>query len=194
MPNGGSDHCGNCRHNRKVQENASRDERFLKAFCTVRGVPVRHSSYTYCANHYVDEREPIGPMFGALLDHERVPYYGAAPARICTARACAVCGKAGGENAGAEVTHATLGIVRFCGAPHYAQWWKAQHPGVPLKWDCSVPAKAVDEPQAQLELAEAFVASKDYQGAREVLAEVLRSGNPAQRERAQALLGKIRER
>jgi hypothetical protein len=137
MPNGGSDHCANCRHNSpRVASPASREDRRDHAFCTVRNVAVRASTSTYCANHYVDDKQPIGPMFGALDDHERVPYLGSAYPYPHTATACLKCSAPSQAGQGVQVTDSNGRLLQFCGARHYVRWWKHAHPGESLKWDC----------------------------------------------------------
>ena len=197
MPNGGSDHCGNCRHNvPKVDGAATREQRRDSAFCTVRNVAVRASTYTYCANHYVEDKTPIGPMFGSYNDHERIPYHGVSYPHMCTALACKLCGAPSKEGGGVKVTDEKLGVLQFCGSRHYVKWWKQMHPGEALKWDCDVepPAKSGDamfeEVQAKLELADAYLEMDDKDGARDVLTEVLRDGNRAQQDRARAMLSR----
>ena len=189
MPNGGSDHCGNCRHNKvNIGRAATLEERGGSALCMVRNFTVRSSWHTYCANHYVSDKTPIGPMFGSHMDGERVPYHGETYPKPCTTVACTVCGAASKETEGIEVSDATLGAVQFCGGAHYVRWWKKMHPGETLKWDCDAPAGAVNPVQAKLELALAYLDMKDLEGARAVLAEVLREGDAAQQASARELL------
>ena len=140
MPNGGSDHCGYCRHNRvNIGRTPTRDERAGAAFCTVRNVTIRVSLWTYCANHYVDDRTPIGPMFTAYGDHERIPRHDGL--REIAVAACRVCGAPSHGNEGVEVTDGRLGVLQFCGGRHYVRWWKQAHPGVPLTWDLDPPPR-----------------------------------------------------
>ena len=71
MPNGGSDCCGTCWHNR-VNEGKSGYERpgeakGVKDYCEIRGIAIESAFYTYCANHphrMPDGGEfPIGPIY-----------------------------------------------------------------------------------------------------------------------------------
>jgi FimV-like protein len=191
MPNGGSDHCGNCRHNRvNIGRTSTMEERLGPAFCMVRNFTVRSSWWTYCANHYVSDKTPIGPMFGDHNDGDRVPYHGEIYPRACTTVACSVCGAASKEKEGIEVSGEKLGVVQFCSSAHYVRWWKRMHPGETLKWDCDAQAQArpADAVQAKLELAAAYIGMKDLEGARAVLAEVLHEGDAAQQARARELL------
>lgn len=114
----------------------SREDRRDRAFCTVRSVAVRASTATYCANHYLDDTSPIGPMFGTFLDHERIPYLGSSYPHSCTATSCLLCGAASPAERGVQVKDADGGVREFCGPQHYVRWWKAAHPGERLKWDC----------------------------------------------------------
>lgn len=71
MPNGGSDCCGTCWHNR-VNEGKAGYERTgeakgLKDFCEIRRLEIADPFYTYCANHPHHMPEvgnvPVGPVF-----------------------------------------------------------------------------------------------------------------------------------
>ena len=97
---------------------------------------MRAATWTYCANHYVGEKTPIGPMFGSFGDHERIPYHGTSYPRACTTSACKLCGAPSREGEGVAVTDERLGALQFCGSRHYARWWKQANPGEPLMWDC----------------------------------------------------------
>ena len=136
MPNGGSDHCGNCRHNRvNIGRTPTMDERRGPAFCTVRGVEIRSSMSTYCANHYVPDRTPIGPIYAEHDEHDRIPYLGGKRPRSANVARCEVCGGASKDAWGVEVERAGGGMLGFCDSRHYRRWWKDQHPGESLKWD-----------------------------------------------------------
>ena len=136
MPNGGSDHCGNCRHNRvNIGRASTREERLMAAWCTIREQAIRSSTSTYCANHYREACAPIGPLFGTVDEHQRVPYHGVCYPRPGGGAACQVCGKPSGPTEGVEVADERLGTLEFCSARHYVRWWKQAHPGEPLLWD-----------------------------------------------------------
>ncbi len=60
---------------------------------------------------------------------------------------------------------------------------------VPMDADLSVP---VDEVQAKLDLAQAYVDSGDQEGGRGILDEILAEGNEAQKQEAQALLDQMK--
>ncbi len=195
MPNGDSDHCGNCWHNRvNVGRASTLEERRGPVFCTVRNVAVQSGWHTYCANHYVNDKTPIGPMFGCDGEGERIPYHGACYPGSCTVAACTVCGAASKERMGIKVTDEKPGVLQFCGSLHYVRWWKQMHPGEPLRWDCDAELhqsradKVFVRMQRSLELAVAYIERKDRVGARTMLNDVLRDGDSAQQVRARELL------
>ena len=199
MPNGGSDCCGPCRHNGpKVDGVATHEQRTHSAFCTVRHVAVRAALSTYCANHYVDDKSPIGPMYASGYDEERIPYHGAFRPDLCTASACKLCGAPSNEQQGVEVIDEKLGALQFCGSHHYVKWWKQMHPGEELRmgWetDAGPPKESVqaafDEVDEKLNEADIFLAYNRKEQAREVLEEVLRDGNREQQDRARAMLSR----
>ena len=147
MPNGGSDHCGNCRHNGvNVGRDSTLKERMEQpAFCTVRGVEIRQTTTTYCANHYKEFTTPIGPIYAETADEQRIPYHGDVRPRRAEVARCFVCGGAsqplpGQPMSGVELAEPSQGTLHFCGAAHYARWWKQAHPGEALKWDADAPA------------------------------------------------------
>ncbi len=77
MPNGGSDCCGTCWFNAKNEGHAGYDHaRDPEAdYCTIRSLPIRDPSYTYCGNHPHHRRNrdsiPIGPVFKGDSDGVR---------------------------------------------------------------------------------------------------------------------------
>jgi FimV-like protein len=193
--------CGYCRHNRiNIGRTSTSEERHGPAFCTIRNVdvPIGASSFTYCANHYVEDKTPIGPMFRSYDDdtHERIPYHGASRPRLCATLACKLCGAPSKEGAGVEVTDEKLGALQFCGSRHYVRWWKQMHPGEALMWDSDTafPAKSGDavfeEMQGKLKLVDVWLIIGNKGVARNLLNEVLRDGNRAQQDRARAMLSR----
>jgi FimV-like protein len=194
MPNGGSDNCATCRHNRvNVGRQSTPEERRAPAFCTIRNVEVRASHHTYCANHFKSLRVPLGPMYTSHCDEERIPYHGSSPPREAETARCALCGGGSADRPGVHVQDAALGPLEFCGPRHYVRWWKQAHPGEALVWDCDAPAANFEEARAleagaMLELARAYIEMADAEGAREVLEELLRGAAGPQREEARALL------
>jgi FimV-like protein len=175
MPNGGSDHCGNCRHNRvNIGRESTRDERSGPAFCAVRNVEIPASGSTYCANHYTGERAPIGPIFSEHGEHVRIPYHDGARPKWSNSGACEICGSAPPGPDGVVIP-ASAGPLHFCGAPHYVRWWKQSHPGEALTWDADTPSLTPEQERrrdmsASLQLARAYIAMGDVQGARQALA------------------------
>ncbi len=70
MPNGGSDCCGTCWHNRANGGEAGfppSDRPRVPSFCEIRDLDIPDPFYTYCANHPyhrpVRDPIPIGPVF-----------------------------------------------------------------------------------------------------------------------------------
>lgn len=71
MPNGGSDCCGACWHNRVNEGKAGYERpgeaRGVKDYCEIRGLEIETAFYTYCANHPHHMPEggnvPVGPVF-----------------------------------------------------------------------------------------------------------------------------------
>lgn len=207
MPNGGSDNCRNCRHNH-VNRGAGKIStvREQPIWCTVRKREVVVTTHTYCANHYTDEQNPIGPMYGCHGDHLRIPYHDGSYPNACDTSRCAVCGSPSPGSQGVRVIDGRLGVMEFCGLTHYMQWWKEQHPGERLLWDPSgatgevraerpvttlrldVPFEGQDEVATKLELALALLEIGDRDGARAALEEVLRDGSTEQRVHAQELM------
>ena len=194
MPNGGSDHCGNCRHNRiNIGRESTREERRGPAFCTIRQVEIRASGSTYCANHAKSLRTPLGPLYVSPHDAERIPYHGTMRPHAGAAARCAICGVAAPASEGVRVADPSAGELEFCGPRHYVQWWKRVHPGETLPWDCDRPKPSVEQQReidarAMLELARAYLQAGDVQGAREVLEEAGRDAPEPMRGEARALL------
>ena len=139
MPNGGPDCCGNCSHNRAVQEMAhphpQQRERFWElSHCTLRDVKIRNPFWTYCANFaygkHPESRDitaaPIGwiSASGLYEDYVRIPWHDQTEPRVSVPTTCVICDRTTDE--GIEVNHGgrTIGI---CTNRHYVQWWKTQH-------------------------------------------------------------------
>ena len=192
MPNGGSDHCGNCRHNRvNIGRESTREERGAPAFCTVRNVEIRATHSTYCANHYTRLKVPLGPIYAEHGDRERIPYHGGVRPRPAQVSRCHLCGNASRASDGVELPDAA-GTLHFCGAAHYARWWKQSNPGQRLRWDPDAPPPTSEQRGRRImdsvvELARAFIAAGDPEGARETLDEAERNTGVALSEEARAL-------
>lgn len=69
MPNGGTHHCGNCRH-------------FNKAICGLRNEPIKISHWTTCRNWNTHELKPVGVILAIVCEvknragsYSTIPYY-----------------------------------------------------------------------------------------------------------------------
>jgi hypothetical protein len=68
MPNGGSDCCGTCWFNPRVQARQAEDPNFraLRDYCEIRDLTIELPYWTYCANHPhrspEPDRIPVGPV------------------------------------------------------------------------------------------------------------------------------------
>jgi hypothetical protein len=140
MPNGGPDCCGNCAHNRAVQEMAhphpEHPDRFRQlSHCTLRGVMVPNPFWTYCRNFVYGKHPearnrsevPVGWMSASGLyeGYVRIPWHGTNEPRVAVPATCAICGRQ--TERGIEVDHDGQRIG-FCTNRHYVQWWNTLHP------------------------------------------------------------------
>ena len=72
MPNGGSDCCGTCWHNRSLEgkRGGSNFNHDIASFCEIRELHIDDPFYTYCANHPAHRPNhdsiPIGPVYVGL--------------------------------------------------------------------------------------------------------------------------------
>lgn len=196
MPNGDSDHCGSCRHNRvNIGRSSTVEERlFQPSLCMVRNISISAITATFCANHYVGDKTPIGPLFSVDWNHERIPFHSTSRPLPCTTAKCRLCGAPSKEKEGVEVADEQLGTLQFCCSRHYVKWWKGVHPGELLRWDCDAgPGGRWGDPvfgrtQATLDLAASYLAMGDKEGARAILEQVLRYGNNTLRAQASRML------
>jgi len=139
MPNGGPDCCGNCSHNRAVQEmerpNPEQPRRFWQlSYCALRNVKIANPFWTYCVNFsYYKHSEarrrievPVGwiSACGLYEGYVRIPWDDKNEPRVSVRATCAICGRK--TNEGIEVTHDGH-TVGFCSNHHYVQWWKTLH-------------------------------------------------------------------
>jgi hypothetical protein len=132
MPNGGTDNCMNCHHNRANQpsENtkaARRDTRI--SFCNLHQIPIRNRAWTYCTNIGKRNADPRLPVFSVGISKEgydRIPWFGRTkPATERRVRSCTVCGQPSSN--GIEISDRPLGSrVRFCSNEHYRRWHEEQ--------------------------------------------------------------------
>ena len=140
MPNGGTDNCMNCRHNRANQPSAN-IKTALRAsrvpFCAVHGVPVWDHAWTYCPNYSLDEPNPRLPIYANGLfeeGYERIAWLGLAePIQKVSVKQCEVCGCSAERGLLLSVAKRNV-RVEFCCNDHYQQWQSEQSAG-DLGWD-----------------------------------------------------------
>ena len=132
MPNGGTDNCMNCPHNRANQTtaNVKTAPRYTRLpFCAVHHIPIWDHAWTYCKNIGSidpDITVPINTVGLHAEGYSRVPWLGrTAPARHEGVASCAVCGDSGDEYL--QINSVPLNLnVAFCSNEHYRQWHKEQ--------------------------------------------------------------------
>ena len=140
MPNGGPDCCGNCSHNKAVQEMAHPQPwGEFHSFCTLRKVEVNNAFWTYCDNFEYGknpesrqvEIEPIGPITSSGLyeGYVRIPWLGdAAPMVIGDndddADLC--CSSCGFQSKSGIILKVDDEDKAFCTNRHYLEWWNQQ--------------------------------------------------------------------
>ena len=128
MPNGGTDNCMNCSHNRANQQLVNvktAPSQTRLAFCTVHQIPVWDHAWTYCAN--INESDPDVTLpinSGGLysVGYTRIPWLGrTAPFRQGKIVSCVVCLKSASQ--GLIIESEALGLnVAFCSNDHYTEW------------------------------------------------------------------------
>ena len=128
MPNGGTDNCMNCSHNRANQQlinvkTAPSQTRL--AFCSVHQIPVWEHAWTYCANINESSPDVTVPIYSVGLysdGYTRIPWLGrTAPVRQRQIVSCEVCLTS--VTQGLIVESEALGLnVAFCSNDHYAEW------------------------------------------------------------------------
>lgn len=139
MPNGGPDSCGNCYHNRAVQEMAhphpeQRDRFWQLSYCTLRNVKIANPFWTYCDNFgYGKHPElrnqaetPVGwiSASGLYEGYVRIPWEDTNEPQVSVPATCSVCGRLTDEGIQIVRGSQTFG---FCTNRHYVQWWKTLH-------------------------------------------------------------------
>ena len=132
MPNGGTDNCMNCPHNRANQPtaNVKTAPRYTRLpFCAVHHIPIWDHAWTYCKNiGSIDPAitVPINTVGLHAEGYSRVPWLGrTAPVRKEGVANCAVCGASGDEYLKIESTPLKLNVA-FCSNEHYRDWHKEQ--------------------------------------------------------------------
>lgn len=140
MPNGGPDCCGNCSHNKAVQEMAHPQPwGEFHSFCTLRKVEVDNAFWTYCDNFEYGknpesrqvEITPIGPITSSGLyeGYVRIPWLGdAAPIVIGDNNddADLVCSLCGFQSKSGITLKVGEEDESFCTNRHYLEWWNQQ--------------------------------------------------------------------
>lgn len=136
MPNGGPDCCGNCSHNRAVQEMAhphpEQRERFWDlSHCTLRDVNITNPFWTYCSNFTYGKRpeernreeQPDSwiSSSGLYEGYVRIPWDDSNEPHISVPAQCLLCGRETQEGIVVDHEGTKLG---FCTNRHYVQWWK----------------------------------------------------------------------
>ncbi len=139
MPNGGPDCCGNCSHNKAVQEMAhphpEQQELFWElSYCTLRDINITNPFWTYCSNFSYgkhpekrDQNEqPISWMStsGLYEGYVRIPWDDENEPLLPVPSVCTICRKESKE--GIEINHNDEKLG-FCTNRHYVQWWKTIH-------------------------------------------------------------------
>ena len=132
MPNGGTDNCMNCAHNRANQQSAnvkSAPRYTRQSFCSVHNIPMWDHAWTYCSNINTPEPDievPINTVGLYSEGYSRIPWLGrTAPIRKENIARCAICNS--GETEGLAIDSDALGLhVEFCSNDHYREWQAAQ--------------------------------------------------------------------
>lgn len=154
MPNGGSDNCMRCLHNRAVQkfgqgslampthESGQRGAYFDLAYCEFHDVNLTHSAWTYCRHNTSFFKEPetakelladqpvltegqLGAIWASGLgDYPKIPWHGKAEPKVYVSCVCTVCENK--TDKGIIVMHDGE-EVGFCSNDHYIDWWKTKH-------------------------------------------------------------------
>lgn len=129
MPNGGTDNCMNCSHNKANSSlhDIKTGDRFTRTpFCTLRNVPVYDRAWTYCKNFTHRKTESIeasGPIFSTGQwgpGYVRIPWYGLIETRLRAIASCVVCGEASEKGISLVLNDGKL--IEFCTNDHYTEW------------------------------------------------------------------------
>ena len=140
MPNGGPDCCGNCSHNKSVQEIAHPQPwAEFNSYCTLRKVEISAAFWTYCNNFEYGKSpenrqlsvKPIGPITSSGLyeGYVRIPWLGdIAPSVVGdndddADLSCCVCGF---RSKSGITLKAKSESKSFCTNRHYLEWWNQQ--------------------------------------------------------------------
>ena len=135
MPNGGTDNCMNCSHNRansSLQDIKAGDRHSRIPFCMLRTVPVYDRAWTYCRNftHKRPEAaEPIGPIFANGQwgpGYVRIPWYDFSEPSLREVTSCAVCSEP--NEKGISIVLSDGRLIEFCTNEHYMDWVEKNPP------------------------------------------------------------------
>ena len=167
MPNGGTDNCMNCAHNRANQQSANvktapRHTRL--SFCSVHNIPMRDHAWTYCSNINSPDADvtiPINTVGLFSEGYSRIPWLGrTAPIRKETIARCEICHS--GEVEGLAINSDALGLqVEFCTNDHYREWQAAQLDSLGLERCYAIGRNALHEAVLQGDLAQLESLSHD---------------------------------
>ncbi len=139
MPNGGTDCCGNCVHNRAVQEMGhlplKQGDKFRElSYCELHNARIPNPFWTYCENFLHRKPDPVthketlptGWIWacGLYEGYVRIPWHGHNEPHVYLPTNCVVCGRQTKE--GIEIQDGEQ-AVGFCTNRHYVQWWKSKH-------------------------------------------------------------------
>ena len=135
MPKGGADCCGNCDHNKAVQEMAhphpNKMEEFWElSFCTLRNVKIKNPFWTYCDNFNYGKKPELRNKLekpkrwitssGLYEGYVRIPWNGDIEPKVGVSATCSICSRI--VDSGIETEYKTE-TLEFCSNNHYVQWW-----------------------------------------------------------------------
>ena len=127
MPNGGTDCCMNCPHNRAndpITNPKSVNRNTRVPYCMVNDVVISNRAWTYCSNIYSQIADPNVPIFTNGISSEgyrRIPWFGLIePLTDVVVDSCDVC--RGGVASGIKLIESNDVRHHFCSNDHYVQW------------------------------------------------------------------------
>lgn len=169
MPNGGTDNCMNCAHNRANQQSTnvkSAPSQTRLAFCGVHQIPIWDRAWTYCSNIRASEPNVTVPINTVGLHSEgyaRIPWFGRTPpVRTGQIERCEICGSAAEE--GLLIDSDALGIkVSLCSNAHYLEWHERELESCGLEHGYKIGRTALHDAvlSANLDAVESLVTGND---------------------------------
>ena len=140
MPNGGTDNCGNCPHNKRnqISPNPKTAQQATRLhFCTVHDIPLSDAYWTYCDNIYTttpDRQIPINTIGIRSEGYARVAWLGrTAPQEVSNISACVVCGTEAKGRDGLRIIIPRLEIDAIaCCNEHYSTWLRETSARIPF--------------------------------------------------------------